>query len=198
MAAVRNQLKTHRSREVGTALALTFAVWALARNPDVGAKVLAEVSGLAGPPTFADLGRLPNTAAVFDETLRRYPPAWAIGRETTAPVKIGDMEIPSGETVWVFPWAMHRDARWWPEPLVFKPERYLEEGARKKPGYLPFGTGPRVCIGAAFAMQQLTVTLATIARFFRLDLAPGHRVVHVHRVTLRPEGGMMMTLRRRH
>lgn len=177
-----------------TALALTYAAWALAQNPDAGARVAREVAELPGPPTLADMARIPYTAAVIDETLRLYPPAWAIGRETTSAVRIGSVEIPAGDTVWVFPWAMHRDPRWWPEPLAFRPERFLEEGARKRPGYLPFGTGPRVCIGSHFARMEAILALATVARRFRFAPVDHAPLRFLAAVTLRPAAGVRLAL----
>jgi cytochrome P450 len=102
-------------------------------------------------------------------------------------------------TIIISPWIIHRHRRLWSNPDEFDPSRFAPErrSAIGRYSYLPFGAGPRVCIGSAFAMQQMIVTLATIARHFRLDLAPSHRVVPVHRVTLRPEGGMIMTIRSR-
>lgn len=177
-----------------TALALTYAAWALAQNPEAGVRVAAEVAALPGLPTLADIARLPYTSAVIDETLRLYPPAWAIGRETTSPVKLGPVEIPAGDTVWVFPWAMHRDPRWWADPLAFRPERFLEEGARKRPGYLPFGTGPRVCIGSHFARMEAILALASVARRFRFAPVDHAPLAFLAAVTLRPARDVRLAL----
>jgi len=113
--------------------------------------------------------------------------------------RVAGYKVPRGTLVVVAPWILHRHRRLWDEPAAFDPDRFVE-GRREaidRFAYLPFGAGPRVCIGASFALQEAMVVLAAIVRRFRVDLVEGHRVVPVHRVTLRPEGGLPMRVARR-
>jgi cytochrome P450 len=139
------------------------------------------------------------TRALLEEAMRLYPPVAILSRKAIRNHSLGGHKIPTGTTVIIAPWVLHRHRMLWKAPDRFDPSHFMPEhrGRINRYAYLPFGAGPRVCIGAAFAMQQMTITLATITRSFRLDLAPGHRVLPVHRVTLRPEGGMRMKLSRR-
>lgn len=139
------------------------------------------------------------TRALLEEAMRLYPPVAILSRKAVRDHTLRGHMIHTGTTVIIAPWVLHRHRALWEDPDSFDPSRFMPEnrGRINRFAYIPFGAGPRVCIGAAFAMQQMTITLATIARSFRLDLAPNHRVLPVHRVTLRPEGGMLMTVRRR-
>lgn len=147
----------------------------------------------------ANLGDFVVTRALIEEAMRLYPPVAILSRKALRDHKLSGHHIFAGTTVIVSPWVLHRHRKLWDSPDHFDPSRFMPEQRERIPrfAYLPFGAGPRVCIGASFAMQQLTIMLATIARWFRLDLKPGHRVLPVHRVTLRPEGGMPMTLTHR-
>ena len=150
-------------------------------------------------PTAADADRLVWTTACFQEAMRLYPPAWVLEREAIADDELDGYRIPKGSTV-IFPvFLIHRDPRWWPEPEVFDPTRFLgERAARSHRGaYLPFGAGPRTCIGAQFAMWEAQLVLATLLQKFRLDLAPGHRAALEPLVTLRPRHKMPIHLQRR-
>lgn len=191
-----------------TAMALTWAWHLLAENPAEAARLRAELDDiLAGrTPTFDDLARLPRTRAVVAETMRIYPPAWIIGRCLADDLDdVGGWRLPAGSIVLALPWALHRDARYWSEPLAFRPERWLaadgrfDENAPGQPrgAWFPFGFGSRRCIGDQFAWTEATLVLATLASRFAPTMAPGH-VVDVHpAVTLRPAGGMPMVLHRR-
>jgi cytochrome P450 len=139
------------------------------------------------------------TRALLEETMRLYPPVAILSRKAIRDHSLRGREIRAGTTVIIAPWVLHRHQTLWEAPDRFDPSRFMPQrrGSINRFAYIPFGAGPRVCIGAAFAMQQMTITLATIARSFRLDLVPGHRILPVHRVTLRPEGGMMMSVSRR-
>jgi cytochrome P450 len=129
--------------------------------------------------------------------MRLYPPAWLVARSVAEPVQIGDYDIEPGTIVFICPFTMHRDERFWPNPEGFLPERFLGEAERAIPrcAYIPFITGPRQCIGAGFAMMEAQIILALVARRFALDLVPGHPVVAEPLVTLRPRHGIRMRLR---
>ena len=178
-----------------TADALTWAWYLLSQNPQAEAAFHAELdSVLAGkPPSFEDLPRLRYTENVFAEALRLYPPAWAIGRRALEDYPVGEFLIPAGSVVLLSPYVVQRDPRWFPDPLVFRPERWAQDDpARPKFAYFPFGGGARVCIGERFAWMEGTLILAALGQRWRLRLKPGHRVETHARITLRPKNGMPM------
>jgi cytochrome P450 len=145
---------------------------------------------------MADLPHLPLTDAVLHESIRLYPPAWAIGRTATESREAGGFTIPRRATVVVSPWLLHRDARWFPEPLEFSPRRWLA-GPNPRHAYVPFGAGPRVCIGEPFAWMEAALLLATIGQRWTLDHVASHTVELQPVITLRPKTGMPMTPRPR-
>lgn len=155
-----------------TANALSWAWWLLARHREFRERLEAEVDGLDGPPTFDDLPRLVWTRAVLEETMRLYPPAWAIGRTAARDVEIGQCTVPKGAAVVVSQWLVHRDPRYFPDPERFDPSRFLagrrESVARN--AYFPFGLGPRACVGMQFALTEGVLLLAAVARHWQLDL----------------------------
>jgi cytochrome P450 len=143
--------------------------------------------------------RLVETRAVIDESIRLYPPIAAISRTALGPDELAGEAIKRGTMIVIAPYVLHRHRALWTRPDHFDPSRFLD-GAREKVdrfAYLPFGAGPRVCIGAAFAQQEASIILATIVRHFRLELAPGHVVWPVQKITLRPKGGLPMIVSRR-
>lgn len=175
-----------------TALALTFALTLLAKNPDMERKLRDEIDGVLGdaPATAADVSRLPYTRAVVLETMRLYPPAWAIGRETLEELHLGEYVLPKGSQLWFLQWVNHRDPTFFPEPLRFRPERWLDGLERTLPrfAYYPFGGGPRICIGIHFAMMEAILTLATFLRRFRIRLVdPAAPIEPLASITLRPK-----------
>ena len=185
-----------------TANALTWAWYLLSQHPDVEAKLYEELdSVLHGHiPTFEDVPKLQYVEMVFSETMRLYPPAWAIGRKAFAEVPLGDYVIPVGGVVLMSQYIAHHDERFFPNPDQFDPTRWTPEAkaARPKFSYFPFGGGPRVCVGEPFAWMEGVLLLATIAQRWQMRLVPGHPVVPLPRVTLRPKHGMRMTLHKRH
>jgi cytochrome P450 len=185
-----------------TANGLMWTWYLLAEHPEVEAKLHAELDEVLGgrPPTFEDIPRLQYTERVFTESMRRYPPAWAIGRRAVADFKAGAYTIPAGSLLFVSPYVNHHDPRWFPEPFRFDPDRWTPEMKASLPkfAYFPFGGGPRQCIGEPFAWMEAILLIATIAQQWRLRLVAGHRVEPFPFITLRPKYGMRMTLERRH
>jgi cytochrome P450 len=185
-----------------TANALAWMWYLLALNPQARERMLAEVDGVLGDghaPTVADLRELPWTTACFEEAMRFYPPAWLVPRVAIADDEIDGHRIPRGSGVLIPIHAMHHDPRWWPDPEVYDPSRFLAENAkgRHRSAYLPFGGGRRVCIGQSFALMEATLITAMMSRDFVYDLAPGHPVEPEATLTLRPRHGLHMIARRR-
>lgn len=182
-----------------TALALTWTWYLLSGNPAVAARLEQEVDALAGrPPGIADLPRLPYTERVVKEAMRIFPPAYSFGREALADDEILDWPVAAGTTLFVFPWVLHRDPRFFPDPLRFDPDRWSDDFERSLPrcAYLPFGSGPRMCIGREFARMELALIVAAIAQRFRLEWGP-EPPVPMASITLRPSGGLKAVVRRR-
>jgi cytochrome P450 len=176
-----------------TANALSWTFWLLASHPEAEARLHAELD--AGPSDPEGIAALPWLRAVIDESMRLRPPAWIIGRESTEPCELGGIALPKGTTVLMSQWAVQRDARWFADPLAFKPERWLDGLAGRIPrfAYFPFGGGPRLCVGEHFARLELALLIAAIARRYRLRLVPGARVEPWPTITLRPRHGVAMT-----
>ena len=184
-----------------TAVTLTWALYLLSQHPEAESRLYAEVDAVLGgrPATLEDLNHMPYTDWVIRETLRFYPPAWATTRENTVDVELGGYHLPKGSIVFLgFLW-MHHDVRGFDAPDAFDPERFspAREKEIDRRAYLPFGAGPRVCIGNMFAMMEARLILATIAQRYRLSLAPGHTVRPERLFTLRPKDGMPMILHAR-
>jgi cytochrome P450 len=141
--------------------------------------------------------RLPQTRAVIDEAARLYPPIAAISRVAIEADTLAGEAIPRGTLVVIAPYVLHRHRMLWPDPDVFDPARFLDANPSRidRFSYLPFGAGPRTCVGSTFALQEATLVLATIVKSFAMRLVPGHSVWPLLRVTLRPAGGLPMTLR---
>ena len=181
-----------------TANALTWTWYLLSQNPEVEARMHAEIDGVLGgkSPTFEDVARLPYTTGVFAESLRLYPPAWALERCAKRDYSIGDYAIPAKSLLLMSPWVVHRDPRWWPEPERFNPDRWRSEDAEKRPkfAYFPFGGGARVCIGERFAWVEGVLVLATLSQRWKMHLMPSHPVATRAVITLRPKYGMKMRL----
>ena len=184
-----------------TAQALAWTWYLLSQHPREEAKVHAELASVLGgrAPRFEDIASLRYTRMVFEEAMRLYPPAHTISRQALAEDEVAGRKVRKGSTVFIVPWLLHRHRLLWERPDAFEPERFAPERAsqRHRFAYIPFGGGPRICIGAAFAMTEALVILATLAQRYRLRLAPGHPVEPVGLITLRPRHGLRMILERR-
>ena len=184
-----------------TANALTFTWYLLARHPEFEAKFHAELDEvLAGrPPAFADFPRLRYTEMILAESMRLYPPAWAVGRLSIADHELNGYHIPSGSLILLSMYVAHRDPRFWPDAEQFRPERWLPENKEKMTpyAYFPFGGGIRRCIGEGFAWLEGVLLLATLGQHWRLRVAPDYHMDLQPRITLRPKHGLPVTLERR-
>jgi enediyne biosynthesis protein E7 len=185
-----------------TAKALTWTLHVLAGQPETAGAVQRELRLVLDGrlPTAADLPALSLTRRVVDEVVRLYPPVWLISRRTTRNTELGGYAIPDGALVCISPWTLHRNPAHWPDPGRFDPDRFLPEAAAVRPShaYLPFGGGPRVCIGRAFALTEAVLVLATILPRLSLAHVPGAPPVEPEAlVTLRPRDGLVMRVRRR-
>jgi cytochrome P450 len=181
-----------------TANALTWTWYLLAQNLEAADKLEREIREVLGDraPDALDLPQLRYTRMVVEESMRLYPPAWAISRNTIADDEIGGYRIPRKTNVIVCSFITHRHPAFWEEPERFDPERFSPARSEGRPNfaYLPFGGGPRICIGNGFAMTEAQLVMATVAQRYRLRLAPGHPVELHPLITLRPRHGMRMTL----
>ena len=184
-----------------TANALAWTWHLLAQHEDVRARMKAEIDAVLGRdrlPGLDDVAKLPYTTAVLSESMRIYPPVWVVGRRALEDVTIGEYEVPARTIVITSQYLIHRDERFWPDPLEFRPERWLDEAAqaaRPKFAYFPFGGGGRVCIGEAFAWTEGVLLLAVIAPRWRFEAVAGHPVDINPTVTLRPRFGLRMRVR---
>jgi cytochrome P450 len=181
-----------------TAAGLAWTWYSIASHPEVQARLIEEVDAVLGdrPATYADLPRLPYTEMVVKESLRLYPPVWALfGREPHADVELGGYVLPRGAQVIIFPWGIHRNPRFFEDPEKFDPGRFAPERVKEltPDAYIPYGLGPHLCIGAGFANMQMVLTVATVLQRFRLALAPNQGPVEAEpHVAIRPKGGLAM------
>lgn len=185
-----------------TAVSMTWVWYLLSQHPLEEAKLHQELDTvLAGrTPTALDLPSLPYTRMVIEEAMRVYPPAPGLSiRQAQAADEVCGFKIKPGLQILISPWVLHRHRRLWENPERFDPARFDQEPSAKRPrfSYLPFGGGPRVCIGATLAMTEATLILAVLAQRFRLRLKEPQEIKLQTRITLRPKDGMMTTLQRR-
>ena len=178
-----------------TALALSWTCYLLSRHPQIQSALAAEVREVLGMrvPTVDDVSRLRLCEYAINEAIRLYPPAWAIGRQAVAPCEIGGYPVPAGMTIFIAPWVLHRDPRYFEDPAAFRPDRWAGGLAKRLPrfAYMPFGGGPRVCIGNRFAMMEAVLILATIEQHFFLE-AQNENPEPFPSITLRPKGGVWL------
>jgi len=176
-----------------TANALSWTFYLLARHPGVRARMEAELDALGRAPAYDDLKKLTYTLAVFKEAMRLYPPAYVLGRRPVEDVVIGDHLVKRASIVLVNIIGIHQRAGTWADPGTFDPERFLGDAEKQLPrcAYMPFGAGPRICIGNHFALMEGHILLATIARRVRFELASAKVAELDPLVTLRPKGGIL-------
>ena len=184
-----------------TSNALTWTWYLLSQHPEIEARLHEELDAVLGGrlPEFNDVAALRYTEMVLAESMRLYPPAWAIGRLSVEDYEVGGYRLPKGSLVLLSQYVMHRDARYFPRPEHFDPLRWLPEAREARPqyAYFPFGGGVRRCIGEGFAWMEGILLLAALAQGWRLRLVPNHPVKTHPIITLRPRHGMLMTLEKR-
>jgi cytochrome P450 len=184
-----------------TSQALSWTWYLLSQHPAAEAKLYDELTTVLGgrTPRYEDLAKLRYTRMVIEESMRLYPPAHTMSRQPIAADEVLGERIPAGAEVLIVPWLLHRKPSLWENPDRFDPERFAPERAAARPrfAYIPFGAGPRICIGAAFAIAEAMLILATIAQRYRFRLKPGFPVEPQGLITLRPRYGLKMLLERR-
>lgn len=181
-----------------TASTLSWAFWLLDQHPDVWQNVHDEAVSVLGDrtPTLEDLYQLKYTSQVIQEVMRLYPAVWLLPRMAKEEDTIGGWHVPAGADVVLCPYTMHRHPEFWENPDRFDPTRFEpgRSAGRPRYAYIPFGAGPRVCVGSTLGLMEATIVIATIAREVRLTTAPGHRPVPEPMLTLRQAGGLPMTV----
>ncbi|TNF93666.1 MAG: cytochrome P450 [Gammaproteobacteria bacterium] len=184
-----------------TANALAWAWYLLSNQPSVLEKLHKELHQVLGsrPPKYEDVSKLKYTRAIFEESMRLYPPVPILSRQSSQEDVIRKKKIPPGSIMLVVPWLLHRHEQLWDRPHEFIPERFTSEWPtrRQKYSYIPFSAGPRICLGAAFGLTEAILCLATLAQRFTLEPVPGYKVGYECRLTLRPKDGLPLILRSR-
>lgn len=184
-----------------TSLALTWSLFLLTQHPDVDEKIAEELLEVLGgrAPTIEDVPKLRYVTSVIKEAMRIYPPAYGFSREAIKDTKIGPYDIPKGSIIFISTWALNRNEKYFPNPEKFDPDRWTEELEKTLPKYLyiPFGGGPRVCIGEGFAMTEAILVLAMIAQRYTLKYNGKSEPVPHPAVTLKPMHGMPMIIKKR-
>ncbi|HYQ70271.1 cytochrome P450 [Actinophytocola sp.] len=182
-----------------TASTLSWTFYLLDRHPEVWERVHAEVVEVLGdrPPTYEDLHRLRFTTMVIQEVMRLYPPVWLLPREAREADEIGGYHVAAGSDVLICPYTLHRHPDFWAEPDRFDPDRFSPGGAAGRPryAYIPFGAGPRVCVGSSLGLLEATIVTAAVVRELRLATVPGYEARAEPMLTLRVRGGLPMTVR---
>jgi cytochrome P450 len=184
-----------------TAVSLSWTWYLLSQHPEVEQKLWAELRRVLNgrSPRMSDLPGLPYLERVIKESIRLYPPVWALVRNPVKECEIGGYRIPMGTTILMSQWVMHRDPRYYDEPERFNPDRWLDARSKEAPkfAYFPFGGGPRTCIGASFATTEAALVLATIAQKYQIRVVPDWPIETVPTITLRPRHGIKVTVTRR-
>jgi cytochrome P450 len=181
-----------------TANALTWTLYLLSQHPGIESSLIREIDSVIGSrnPKFSDVAELRFTEMVLSESMRLYPPVWAIGRLATVDCEIGGYFVPQKSVVVVSQYVIHRDERYYQNPLLFDPQRWIPDLRDTRPpfAYFPFGGGPRRCVGEGFAWMEGILLLATLLQRWRFRLVPDHPVALKPVVTLRPKYGMKMVV----
>ncbi|GAA2212361.1 cytochrome P450 [Nonomuraea monospora] len=181
-----------------TASTLSWAFHLLDRHPDVRERLREEAVSVLGdrPPAVDDLPRLTYTTMVLEEVMRLYPPVWALTRVAVTGDEVGGYRVPAGADVLISPYTLHRHPAWWPDPERFDPGRFAPGARSDRPryAYIPFGAGPRFCVGSHLGMMEAVFVLASVARELRLTSLPGRPAVPEAMLSLRVRGGLPMTV----
>jgi len=183
-----------------SAAALAWIWYAVASHPEIQDKLAEEAAAVLGdrPAQYADVAQLSYTERVVKESLRLYPPTWAmVPREAVEPVELGGYQLPRGSWVYIFPYVTHHDPRFFENPQVFDPDRFAAGRVEAIPqyAYIPFGGGPRVCIGASFATMEMVLIVASVLQRFRVKLAADQGPVEPEAlIAMRPKGGLRVEL----
>ncbi|HEX3649257.1 MAG TPA: cytochrome P450 [Pseudonocardiaceae bacterium] len=181
-----------------TASTLGWTLHLLSRHPEVTERLRAEVLAVVGDrsPGFADLERLTYTSMVLQEAMRLYPPVWILTRNAQGDDEIGGYHVPAGSDVLICPYTLHRHPAFWDEPTRFDPDRFdpTRTVSRPRYAYIPFGAGPRFCVGNHLGLLEATLVLVTLVRDLRLVAVPGHEAVPEPMLSLRVRGGLPMTV----
>jgi cytochrome P450 len=181
-----------------TASTLSWTWFLLSRHPQAARAMHEEAVGVLGDrtPTHEDLARLPYTTTVIQEAMRLYPPVWGLTRVTVAEDEIGGYRVPAGADVMISPYTLHRHPGFWPDPDRFRPDRFeAAPPAAHRYAYIPFGAGPRVCVGSHLGMMEATLIAAMVARDFRFEMAGDTSPHPEAMLSLRPRGGLLMLVR---
>ena len=182
-----------------TSLTLSWTYYLLSQHPEAGRSIAAEVDRVIGNerPGFQHVEHLTFTRRVLEESLRLYPPAWGFSRLALGDDEIGGYRVPKGSIVFVIPFVVHRRAKLWPDPGRFDPQRFAPEHESTRPrfSYIPFGGGPRGCIGNQFAMLEAQLIVASIAQRYQIELVPGQKIEPEPLITLRPAPAIRARIR---
>jgi cytochrome P450 len=177
-----------------TASTLSWTWYLLSRHPEAAAAMHAEAVTVLGDrrPSHEDLARLPYTTMVIEEAMRLYPPVWGLTRKAVGADEVGGYLVPAGADVMISPYTLHRHPGFWPEPDRFRPERFeaSTRATAHRYAYIPFGAGPRVCVGSHLGMMEATLIAAMVARDFRFELARSTDPEPEAMLSLRPRGGL--------
>jgi cytochrome P450 len=182
------------------AVALGWTLWLLAKDQESQRRVREEIAALCGDAEIGpdNVEALAFTRQALQESMRLFPPAAAIGRQAREDTTLGAHVVRENEPIYVLVWCLHRNETLWDEPLGFDPDRFAPETAKLRPrcAFLPFGAGPRICIGMGFAMLEMTTILATLIREFHFETLPGHRLALAPSFTTRPKGPLPLRVTR--
>ena len=201
LAEVRSNILTFLSAgHETTANTLAWSAFLLSQSPEWYAKVRHEADRELAGEKDGLMDRLTITRAVVEEALRLYPPIAALSRMSEQGDTLGGVDVKPRSLIVIAPYVLHRHTSLWDRPDVFDPSRFLPEAKAKIPrfAYLPFGAGPRTCIGSSFALQEATIVLATLVKQFDMQLLPDARVWPIQKITLRPAHGLPMRITPRH
>ena len=184
-----------------SANAMTWTLYLLAKHPEIAERLYQELNSVLEGRAAAmeDIPKLKYTLQVIEESMRLFPPAWIIERHALDEDQVGGFRIKKGDEIMMSPYVMHRDPKFWKDPDTFNPDRFSEEQSkgRDRYAYYPFGGGPRFCIGSNFALLEMQLMLAILCQRFTFNIAPKYKVELEPLVTLRPKGGMPLTVRSR-